>query len=810
MNQNNAIQKRLLASNIKVSTVLGDHRNIITNYILLGDIYANAAVVHQFTRWTDIVYAAGLWNYGLDIALQLHITRLQPLITRRLAQLKDQFIKAKIPASERNLYLELNKNLNWPNRLITIRHSIRQRLETSSVNQTRGLYKQISKDMHALFHDMLQQSIQLINPNLNSNDYCIIIAGSFKKHGTSFSDIEFAVLIRNEALRQQIYSIITLLFVHILELRETPIRALCIAELDFLYHDFDHSMKAGLRFDGGKSRLYPLPVMDVCSQEGLFSLVQTPEKMVELMQAHAHCTRHMLTINFIQPSFLMGNKGLYFRYLNLIQYQFSSISPTIKTLGLNQTVLDLDRYNPELQEMYIFKHEIYGVLNLFKSLKLMLGLASDDYWDQLTELYNKKIISHQALIQLTRFINWIQYHRIKLYSTNHGQHDKMPVMLNHTIENKYKHKPHVHYFLQDIHGLLFVYYATAFNFNHAVRIFLAHRQDKIHLSPKQPYSTILPFITSYLTRDNTTNTKKKHHQLYDKIGNQMIQDNAKDLLHNNNMIVLSIRVLTCIANCQMQSAAPTFAYLLIESGERILKLLFTRNQNAVYKKAVYRNGANQSELLAYELATLLCTFDPRLPTLVATLLYLKARCYFYGVHHVSPDLSFQLTIIACALRRWIDQHQAMCDDTWNEHGGDSYTFIRSSLLYHLTDRAKTEYDLLNVVEEYNQLLLINDNIHRMECHHKLTRVYLKLQKNTQNPHYAQQANVHFNHVERLSNQSTEFSSQVKFDKTRKQLKQLPTYSPAFFGCSQWTNTDEAYVVLTGRYCSLDCGQTTGS
>lgn len=774
------IQKRLLASNIKASMAQRDYPTLIRSYILLGDIYAEEAMAHRLRDWSDIVYAAGLWSYALNMSFQLIEPDFQSLINDRLTRLKNQFISLRLPHEHRFSSPQLadfNPTKTWSERLSTIRHSIQQRLANNPPTTIRNLYKHITYHMNQLFHDMLQLVIQQVSPSLDPHQFCIITAGSFAKHGTSFSDIEFAILIKDEGIRQQIYSIITLLFVYVLEFRETPIRALCIPELDFLYHDFEHMMHAGFRFDGGLSRLYPLPITDICSEIGQFTLVQTPEKMAELIRSHANCTKHMLTFNFIRPGYLMGNKGLYFHYMDLMTHDFARILPsphmTTHALVVNQTRLDLDKYIPKLRELYVFKHEIYGVLNLFKSMKLMLGLVSDDHWNQLTELYTKRIISRRTLSQLNRLVNWIQFHRLKLYTTNHGQHDKMPVLLNHGIKNKYKDKRHVHYCLQDIHGLFFVFYSTALNLNQGIRDFLSHKKIKIDLSPKLPYPTILQFIANYLTRDNTTITKKGHHQLYAKIGNQMILDNAIDSSQNKNTIILSIRVLTCIANCQMQSSAPIFSFLLIEQCEQILHLLFTRAE-----KAIYANWANQSKKSTHELALLLCTLDPRLPTLVATLLYLKARCHFYGVREITSEISYQATIAACALRRWIDQ--AICDDTWNEFGVDTYTFTRSSLLYHRTDRAKTEDDFLSIIDQYKELLLHGDDIHRMECHHKLTQIYLKLQNISPNTYYVQQAKMHFNQVSRLSSSSTEFSSHAKFDKTRRELRQLSTSTHAFF------------------------------
>lgn len=781
--------KQSKASELKTSLFENNYQKQITDYIALGDEYAVTAASTHFVKWQDIIYASALWNCALNLAMEYKPPLAQELIPSRLKDLKSRFIASVNGKESKESSLSLLPHSYWQSVLKKIRFSIKTERDATSITNVRFLYEKISHDMRLFLSDLIKEASEQIEPCLSEQDFCVIGSGSFATHGTSFSDIEFAILVKDESIIPRIYAIVTLLFYNTLNLMETPLRALNIEELDFLYNDFNHSMKAGFRFDGGKSRLYPLLITDVCSTVGPFSLVQTPQNMLKLMQQHLNCQDHMVTYNFLHPNFLMGSQHLFIQYRELVEEHFfkQTIENSSFLLHGYFTQMignDLVKYSPKLQELYIFKHEIYGILNVFKTLKMLLNLHSNDHWEQLAELYQNNMISFEMYTQFTKFINWIQYHRIQLYTVNDGQHDRMPVILDHQIVSKYEKKPHIHYFLSDIYGLIFTFYSTALQLNQFVHFLLENRSQKIEIPLTYPFHTIIPFLENYLSRDNTSLSKIQSHQLYSKMGDLFLANEAFQFIHDAHLTILSIRVLSCIANCQMLSHKPEAVYPLSVLCEKFLQHLLNQAQKEMYDDwlCLSLDAPNHNEK-SQEIASMLAKIDLRLPTLAAAILYLESRCFFFKIPHVNRPQSYDFIRKACALRDWIDHHIQQCNETWNEHGADSYIFARSSLLMHLLDNAATDLDCLNVAEKYKALLHINDHIHQMECHHRLTKIYIKAFKLNSQQRYYQQALSHFKELEQLSSTMESFSFKEKYKSTKAELIKLnhpKTSSSAFF------------------------------
>lgn len=684
------------------------------------------------------------------------------------------FIKSVNPLASAQYMRQTNPATIWKERLLLIRDFVTHRIQKTSPGNIQALYRRIHQEMRIFFQDLFQYALLTVSPHLDQQQWCLITAGSMgMEHGTPFSDLEFALLIKEESMQEAVYSWVTFVFLCVLNLREMPIRALNMKELNFLYGDYEHLMECGTRFDGGVARLYPLPVIDVCTSVGPFSLAQTPQKMVELVLAHARCKEHQLSYNFIYPSFFMGNETLYKQYRQLMQLRsfketLGMESNLLRSVLKNQIESDLNNY-PKLQEVYQFKREIYVVLHLFKTLKCIFNLEAGNHWDQLLELQNKKIISRTSYKELKNCIDWVQYHRLKLYTKNKGQHDQMPVLLEPSILDKYKNLPHVHYFLEDILGLFINYYTPALNLNLAIKSFLNNGLNKIPLSLSYPYESILPFVANYISRDNTILTQNNCHRLYEPIRDWLLYQKERIHFENNKLfLILSLRILTCVANCQMVSRSPIRAYFTITLCEDILKKGLNGNQ-----KSLYTTWLNSSEpRIEIQCLLMLSLIESRLSTLVATMLYLKARCYFFGVSQVNFDESYSLALKACALRKWIDGHKTRCNDGWNEYGADSYIFKRTALLYHLSYRAKTEHDFLSIINEYIELLNIDDKKHQIGCHHRLLRIYTRLYLLTKNESYYNQGALHADKMNELLKDFSDLSNETKYLYSLNQLKKL--------------------------------------
>ncbi|MFI4919165.1 MAG: hypothetical protein ACHP65_06390, partial [Legionellales bacterium] len=786
-------QKSLLASRIKSSKAHDDYRKQIINFVALGDAYARDSLLNHFAAWYDIVYAVALWNYALDLAVRSKLNHLQTPIKLRLQELKAEFIFLKNPEQDlRHLLLSTDASNYWGNRLEKIRASVKDKFDVVPVNNVRFIYEKTAHDMRLYLQDMLQQAMQQCQPQLDPSQFCVMTSGSYAHNNTTFSDIEFAILIEDESVRQKIYPIITLLFLSTMNLMETPIRALNIPELEFLYNDFDHPMNAGLRFDGGKSRLYPLEITDICSKMGSFSLVQTPRQMLHLVRDHLSCSDHMLSYNFLSPDFLMGDKTLHSRYLHLVQscYFKKSLRADASLLheySMELMTKDLKKYYPKLKELYVFKHEIYGVFNLFKTMKILFNLKSNDHWEQITELHQRNIINFDMCTRFNKFINWIQYYRMQLYIKNHGQHDQMPVLLDPGIVDKYGKKPHMNYFLSDVHGLIDTFYSTAVYLNKFVHVLTRNNHEQVDMTFVYPFADIVHFISDYLVRDNALKSKIKCHQFYGKISDLFLNEKSFQSTAELPLVFLSIRSLICLVNYHILSNTKQLVPALLARCDA-----FVDGSLGIKHKANYHSWLHLSEkglehlVQTAEIAMRLRDADPRLPTLVAQVLYLKARCFFYQIGKVHRAMSYRLASKACELRQWIDRYPAVFDDTWNEHGLDSSIFMRSAKLYHLFDAVQTEIDLLIIVQAYNKLLRFDDNINAMECHHRLTLLYIKLYSSAANPIYYQQAFSNYKKVERLFSALGDFSFEKKLLNTKIELTTMHKTtgsSPLFFSRS---------------------------
>lgn len=304
------------------------------------------------------------------------------------------------------------------------------RQKSQKYMSTEQKYNILSKDMRLYFRGLLYKVI----PKEIQSRIAIITCGSFQTHNTGYSDIEFGILVRDTNDIPILVESITKLYIKIINLGETPLRALAIPEFESIYFDFNHIEKAGLRFDGGKSRYYPLPITDVCKIP--FLLQAIPTEFYKMVLAHIDC-KHYMTFNFLSPYFLCGDRTLYDEYMSLI-------NPKL------YISYNFDHYQPELKHKYIFKYDMYRNLLAFDNIAYSKGIYGENHWTILKKLS----LPLKVNVMIKNLIDWIHNYRLKIYTFYGGQHDQINVALT-----KYSYINQTKYVLTDLVGLCFTFYA---------------------------------------------------------------------------------------------------------------------------------------------------------------------------------------------------------------------------------------------------------------------------------------------------------------------------------------------------------------
>ena len=537
-------------------------------------------------------------------------------------------------------------------------------------------YKILSKDMRLYFRGLLYKVI----PKEIQSRIAIITCGSFQTHNTGYSDIEFGILVKEPKDIPILVDLMTELYIKIIDLGETPLRALAIPEYESIYFDFNHIEKAGLRFDGGKSRYYPLPITDVCDIP--FLLQATPTEFYKMILTHINC-KHHLTWNFLSPHFLCGDKTLYDEYVGLIDPKL-------------YTIYKFDHFQPEFKHKYIFKYDMYRNLLAFDNLAYSKGIYGENHWAILKRLY----LPSKVHIIIKNLINWIHDYRLKIYTYYKGQHDQINVALTkNSLVNQSK------YLLTDLVGLCFTFYAGAICLSQVIN---SIKQQEIIKNPIVPYKDIIYFLSNTISRNSTDKQSQECNKYYNGFSDKFI-DHVPEIPYMNQYVW----IICCLINHQMNmKKANKLTLRLINHGLSLVPSKYDEQIKITNKT----------------------------PTLYTILLYLKARMYFYDSMLVNQKESYDLAIQALEFRQLINTNKL--DDSWNENAMDDLLIKRSLLFIHQKDKAKTIEELVGLINEYNKIAKTGDIVNKMECLHFISKILVKIYHMNHDKKYLNDAKEH--------------------------------------------------------------------
>lgn len=556
-------------------------------------------------------------------------------------------------------------------------------------------YKNLRKDMKLYFRGLLYKVI----PKEIQSRIAIITCGSFQTHNTGYSDIEFGILVRDPKDILTLIDSITKLYIKIVNLGETPLRALAIPELEPIYFDFNHIEKAGLRFDGGKSRYYPLPITDICKYP--FLLQATPTEFYKMVLKHKNCNHHLTSI-FLSPNFLCGDKTLYDEYMGLINPKLYEIYKP-------------DSLWPELKDKYIFKYDMYRNMLIFDNIAYSKGIYGENHWTILKRL-SLPLKVHNIIKNL---IDWIHNYRLKIYTFYGGQHDQISVALTKDLINNCQNK----YILTDLVGLCFTFYAGVICLQHAI---INIKQQEICKEPVIPYADIIKYVSNTISRSSTDKRSQECNKYYNGFGDKFI-DHKPDIKYLNQYVW----IICCLINHQMN----------IKKVNGLTIALINHCSSLIPSKY-----DEQVKISA------------KTPTLYAILLYLKGRMYFYDSKLVNKKESYALARQAFELRQRIIDDKL--DDYWNENAMDDLLIRRSLLYIHEKDNAKTVEELTEIIDNYNEIADTGDIIHKLECLNFVCKILVKIYCISHNTKYILKAKEQIDTIKNIMPHDYGFKNKI--------------------------------------------------
>ncbi|MBA3237117.1 MAG: tetratricopeptide repeat protein [Parachlamydiaceae bacterium] len=306
----------------------------------------------------------------------------------------------------------------------------RWRKVPAELSDIRNVYRDITAQMKIFLAELIQECDNLLKAcGLEAPcPYSFIGLGSFaREEMTPFSDLEFAILVKDSSRTNKEYflALTTLFHFRILNLGETIIPSLQIKGLSWFY---DTISPRGLSFDGSMPNACKTAYGKQDGNAGDYELIGTVEEIIKLQefsnvspeQKKAILNRYHLPVILSCVAHLTGSEELTEAYQEILKVRLTQ--EICQERALTLMLEDLDRFQfsfgkEKVGQAYEIKKDFYRFPHtMLDSLTYYYQLDAQNSYDKIDQLRAKEIISPEAADELKTLCLLTQKLRLEVYN----------------------------------------------------------------------------------------------------------------------------------------------------------------------------------------------------------------------------------------------------------------------------------------------------------------------------------------------------------------------------------------------------------
>lgn len=451
----------------------------------LGLVYKARGKIYKSGE--DLVKASGLFNASLTRLRECNSENTGSRNTRRrnvkvdleseilcleeeISNIHTVFIEEILESQQNGRMNDFRKREHYKQSLQTIRDSCQSKMsaldemptlnpdvrdttvERGRIEQTRQLYKCISKSMKVLVTSMVEDCIQVMsNPPCK---FSILGLGSTaREEATPYSDLEFCILVeRNEDSVLKYFNDFTnLLHLKVVELGETILPSLGIKSLNDYYSTskeddwFYDDGPRGFSFDGAMPWASKTPKGrdETVNKPWVQSLIKTPKDMAGLLTKKSILKEGYHLADVLSTcSLICGDSPLFEAYRRSLKDCLNETSENCtsdeswKDKVLQELIIVNKKYHNFLAdyirrpgESYKVKTDIYKFPSLvIQYVGKYFDVQCPSSWEIIEKLASATILSSEGAHNLRTVLGIAAELRLSAYLSNHSQSEYFSVL----------------------------------------------------------------------------------------------------------------------------------------------------------------------------------------------------------------------------------------------------------------------------------------------------------------------------------------------------------------------------------------------
>lgn len=412
----NQLSQKELHEAIKLRWTFTEHEQIdslknlndvtvhLLNYEKLGDV---------FLEQKNFILASAFYSNGLSLALKASINSLwETKFYQKLALTEQQFLNNQQKELTLKAYEDLIKR--YKEVLERLRLNAKELLDKHV--EIEKIYSFVLENYKALLQEMFEDLYICLGPP-PCQDYAFIAFGSIGRGCvTPYSDIEFAILIKDESYKSYFQVLSELLCIRINALAESPIAGFNVDSMNWLTREDGPSNK-GLRLDplSGHAIIPHLPL------GGQFELIATPQQLARIFDSKIDFPLHIKAV-FYTCNVISGNEALLREYEQEMDRILNEPYPIRSELAKQTILNDLEKYYKRLgswlkqENSYSIKYDFYRPLTIIlDALAMQEGIHAQSPWQLVDQLKQHEIIDEQLQVVLRQSLDEVTTIQLRAY-----------------------------------------------------------------------------------------------------------------------------------------------------------------------------------------------------------------------------------------------------------------------------------------------------------------------------------------------------------------------------------------------------------